>query len=59
MAWFDGRERAARSLEGGEDLDGGWRKRSDGKEVVVDLAAGERALSDSQVKMNKSELKLS
>jgi hypothetical protein len=57
MAWFDGRERAARSLEGREDLEGGYRGRSDGKEVVVDLAAGERALSDSQVKMNKSVLK--
>jgi hypothetical protein len=47
MAWFDGRERAARSFEGGEDLDGGWRERSDEKEAVVILATGVRALSDS------------
>jgi hypothetical protein len=47
MAWFDGREGLTRSFEGGEDYESGWIERSDGKEVVVDLAAGERALSDS------------
>jgi hypothetical protein len=45
--------------KGGEDLEGGYRGRSDGKEVVVILAAGERALSDSHVKMNKSVLNTS
>ena len=36
MDWFDGSYRPARSLEGGEDLEGCCRGRSDGKEVAVD-----------------------
>ena len=59
MDWFDEREWLARSFDGVEDLEGDWSVRSDGKEVAVVLAAGERALSDSKVKMNKSALELS
>jgi hypothetical protein len=36
MDWFDGSYRPARSFDGVDDLEGGYRGRSDGKEVAVD-----------------------
>jgi hypothetical protein len=45
LVWW--KRRADKEFWGRRGLVERWRGKSDGKEVVVDLAAGERALSDS------------